>query len=546
MSKMVLYAYQLRKAYGEREIVFVDELKVYWGDRVGIVGVNGAGKSTLLGLLAGRLQPDEGRLELYSDVSYIAQENDGPMNPNPKLSKEFMVSGLSGERISGGELTRLKIASGFDDGAGILFADEPTANLDLDGVNLLEKKLAAFKGALLLVSHDRELLDHLCGMIIEVENGGIKIYRGNYSAYMQQRKALSERQRFEYEQNLKERKRLEKAIAERQDNARRVRKTPKRMGNSEARLHKRSSTEIQEKLTRAAKAIEARLERLEVKERPSAVPRVRITMPSVEEPVSKTVVKGEDINLCFGDHLIFKGAGFEITRGRKTALVGPNGSGKTTLANLIVRGAPGIRTAPGTRIGYFQQDLTLDLRPTDTVLESAVKESVQPQTLVRTVLARLLFKGSDVYKRVSMLSGGEKVKLSLARILLSNANLVILDEPTNYLDVYSMEALEQVLEDYEGTLLIVSHDRRFLDKVADRVLLIEDFAIKTFEGRLEEYYKGLTQPGCRQESHLDETMLKLRLAEIAGRISACREQEERLRLEMEYQSVLDKMTAMRK
>ena len=158
---LVLQACNIKKSYGDRVIVQFDNLKIYYGDRVGIVGSNGAGKTTLLDLLAGCLSPDEGCLELRADISYISQEGSAGTDLDGKLAREFQVSSMSGGVASGGEKTRLKIASGFDQNAGILFADEPTANLDLEGIKLLEEKLAVFRGAMVLVSHDREFLDHL-------------------------------------------------------------------------------------------------------------------------------------------------------------------------------------------------------------------------------------------------------------------------------------------------------------------------------------------------------------------------------------------------
>jgi macrolide transport system ATP-binding/permease protein len=211
------------------------------------------------------------------------------------------------------------------------------------------------------------------------------------------------------------------------------------------------------------------------------------------------------------------------------------------LANLIVKGGPGIKTAPGTRIGYFRQDLTQSLRPGDTVLENAARDSVQTETLVRTVLARLLFKGDDVYKKVSRLSGGEKVKLSLAVILLSSANLIILDEPTNFLDLFSLEALEDVLKGYEGTPLLISHDRKFLANTADRVLMIENCTIKTLESPPGDYYRNDTHPDNARDASADETLLKLKLAEIAGRMSRCSSHDELIFLEDEYRLALEKL-----
>lgn len=535
---LVLQACNIKKSYGDRLIVKFDDLKIYYGDRIGVVGANGAGKTTLLDLLSGRLDPDEGRLELRARLSYIGQEGGPGTGPDRKLAREFQVSEVDGGAASGGEKTRLKIAAGFDESAGILFADEPTANLDLEGIRLLEDKLAAFRGAMLLVSHDREFLDRLCSKIIEIRDARLQVFQGNYSDYLQQREAAFERQLFEYRQYVSEKKRLYDTLAERRVNVKKVRKTPKRMGTSEARLHKRESTEIQEKLNKTVKAIETRLEKLEVKEKPRALPQIKININQYEDPVARIVAAGEDIDLYFGSRCLFKKACFEIPRGKKTALVGANGSGKTTLANMIVGGAAGIRLAPGTITGYFNQDLAGNLFYRDTVLGSVMKNSAQPESLVRTILARFLFKGDDVYKEVARLSGGEKVKLSLAKILTGGANFIILDEPTNYLDITSMEALESVLRDYKGTMLIISHDRKFLNNVADRVLLIEKCAIITYEGTLEDYFRESNADIGVREKEMEDIVVRLRLSELAGKLAECRDEEERIRIDLEYTKLI--------
>lgn len=538
---LVLQACNIKKSYGDKVIVQFDDLKIYYGDRIGIVGVNGAGKTTLLDILAGRLDPDEGRLELRAGLSYIAQEEVAGTDPDRKLARELRVSSVGGAVASGGEKTRLKIAASFDENAGILFADEPTANLDLDGIRVLEEKLAVFRGAMLLVSHDREFLDRFCSRIIEIRDAVLQVFQGNYSDYLRQREAVFQRQIFAYRQYVSEKKRLQETLVERRGNVKKVRKAPKRMGNSEARLHKRGSAEIQKKLNKTVKSIETRLEKLEVKEKPRSLPQIRININRPDAPVARVVAAGKDIDLYFGNRCIFNKACFEILRDRRTALVGANGSGKTTLANMIVSGAAGIRLAPGTVIGYFHQDLAGNLDYRGTVLENVMKGSAQPESLVRTILARFLFKGGDVYKKVARLSGGEKVKLSLAKILTGNANFIILDEPTNYLDIISMEALESVLHDYKGTMLIISHDRKFLNNVSDRVLLIEKCAIKTYEGHLEDYFSESSAGPESREKEMEEMVLRLKLSELAGKIAGCRDEEERTRLDEEYRQMLKRI-----
>jgi macrolide transport system ATP-binding/permease protein len=333
---LLLHARNIKKFYGERLILQFDDLKIYYVERIGIVDANGSGKTTLLDLLAGRRNPDEGCLDLRNSLSYIRQEDGSAAAPDRKLSKEFMVSDLDKTYTSGGEKTRLQIASSFNANACLLFADEPTTNLDLAGIKLLEEKLAAFRGAMLLVSHDRSLLDRLCRKIIEIRDARLLVYQGNYSDYLRQREAAFERQLFDYRQYIREKNRLEETLDERRGNVKKIRKTPKRMGNSEARLHKRESTEIQGKLNQTIKTVETRLEKLAIKEKPKELPKIKININPAADTVSKTVASGREINLYFGSRCIFYKACFETPKGKKTALMGTNCSGKTTLANLIV------------------------------------------------------------------------------------------------------------------------------------------------------------------------------------------------------------------
>jgi macrolide transport system ATP-binding/permease protein len=256
------------------------------------------------------------------------------------------------------------------------------------------------------------------------------------------------------------------------------------------------------------------------------------------------VAIGENINLYFGSRCIFQKASFEIPRGKKTALVGANGSGKTTLANMLAGGGQGVKLAPGTKIGYFSQDLTVNLDYRVTVLENAVRNSSLAEPALRTVLARLLFRSNDLSKLASYLSGGERVKLSLAGVLTGSANFIILDEPTNYLDLLSMEALESVLRNHGGTMLIISHDRKFLNNVSDRLLIIEECAIKTYEGNLSEYFKEAGATPAEKEKETAIMMLQLKLSEIAGKISNRKDEVERVRLDREYTQLVKEMLAL--
>lgn len=539
MSKILLSANHIVQYFGERKILEFEKLNVYEGDHIGIVGGNGVGKTTLLNILSGELIPDEGSVIREVPVSYFKQFRDRAEQVDLQKCRKLGLTGkLSREHLSGGEMTRLGLAAMNKDSL-LTFADEPTANLDADGVELCCQMLEQCS-TLLLISHDRAVLNRLCTRIIEVRDGCLYFYTGNFAAYHEQREQAFKRQEFEYQQYRSEKSRLEKAARQRSQASKSVRKAPSRMGNSEARLHKRAAGEKMEKLDNARKAILSRLEQLEVKEKPREMTQVRIDFSLTDPPANREIVMGDHITFSYGKKLIFENASFSLPKGSKTALIGPNGAGKTTLMELIWSGATGIRLVPKAKIGYFKQSLdTLDL--SKTVLENVMETSVQSEKTMRGILARLLIRREDVFKKVSVLSGGERVKLAFAKLFGSPANLLLLDEPTNFLDMPAIEALQQMVEDYEGTVLFVSHDRTFSDGCATRILRIEGRKLISFDGNLTEWEEK--QMESKSEKKMDKLLLELRLADVISRLSTpnCQNKEE---LEKEFERLIAQKNAL--
>lgn len=539
MSKILLSANHIVQYFGERKILEFEKLNVYEGDHIGIVGGNGVGKTTLLNILSGELIPDEGSVIREVPVSYFKQFRDRAEQVDLQKCRKLGLTGkLSREHLSGGEMTRLGLAAMNKDSL-LTFADEPTANLDADGVELCCQMLEQCS-TLLLISHDRAVLNRLCTRIVEVRDGCLYFYTGNFAAYHEQREQAFKRQEFEYQQYRSEKSRLEKAARQRSQASKSVRKAPSRMGNSEARLYKREAGEKMEKLDNARKAILSRLEQLEVKEKPREMAQVRIDFSLTDPPANREIVMGDHITFNYGKKLIFENASFSLPKGSKTALIGPNGAGKTTLMELIWSGATGIRLVPKAKIGYFKQNLdTLDL--SKTVLENVMETSVQSEKTMRGILARLLIRREDVFKKVSVLSGGERVKLAFAKLFGSPANLLLLDEPTNFLDMPAIEALQQMVEDYEGTVLFVSHDRTFLEECATRILRIEDRKLISFDGNLIEWEKK--QMESKSEKKMDKLLLELRLADVISRLSTpnCQNKEE---LEKEFEQLIAQKNAL--
>ena len=556
---LLLQAQNIVKNFGDRELFRFDELTLYSGEHVGIVGANGAGKTTLLKLLLGQLEQDEGRIERRCAFAYVGQLDGAPEsgfgeNAAPRAEKsssvgevlssqdvpdslsasggpedgsayasqlaQFQVAGKERQTDrSGGETTRLKLAAAFSKNVPLLAADEPTTNLDLDGVEMLTARLRAYEGALLLISHDRALLDAACDKIWEVSDGAVTEYYGGYSAYKAVAEERAARKQAEYEQYIAERSRLEAAIAAAHQRASGVRKAPKRMGNSEARLHKREAAEAAEKLSGAAKGLESRLAQLEEKEKPAAHLPIRIDLSLTDPPRNRVILSASGLNFSYGDRRIFRDASFEVPNFRKTALIGPNGAGKTTLLRLLTGGNGGFQLAPKAKIGYFSQNFE-NLDPNRSILENVLRDSVQPQEAVRTILARLSFRRESVHKPVGVLSGGERIKTAMAALVCSENNFLVLDEPTNYLDVESIEALQEVLRSYEGAVLVVSHDRAFLDAVADRLLILQDGVFRSFEGNYSAWRRSLRRTPENVRAKDETLMLDLKIAELTTRIGA--------------------------
>ncbi|MDD4754128.1 MAG: ATP-binding cassette domain-containing protein, partial [Desulfitobacteriaceae bacterium] len=348
-------------------------MRVYSTDRIGIIGVNGAGKTTLINILSEKLEPDEGWVKLYGRCSYISQLQP-PENKriSSEMASKFGVPEIWNENMSGGEKTRFKLAESFGNDSLLIFADEPTSNIDIEGIELMESYFYEYRGGLVLISHDRSFLDKLCNKIWEIENGKLKVYNGNFSEYNAQKAKERERSQFEYDRFVEEKKRLKGAIVDKRQKVKSIKKAPKRMGNSEARLHKMGNQKAKASLERAIKNIEARIEHLDVKEKPLEEERIKFDLAESTKIHSKILIAGKNLYKEFGDKVIFKDAEFQIDNGAKVALIGPNGCGKSTLLKMIMAEDPSIKTAPGAKIGYFSQDMSI-LDENLTILENVME-----------------------------------------------------------------------------------------------------------------------------------------------------------------------------
>ena len=548
MARLLLEARDIRKSYALRTVLDIDGFKLYDGERIGLVGENGAGKSTFIKILSGALEPDSGTVIRHAPIHVIAQQGDLTEDEfDPALKSEFAAQ-ESREGLSGGEKTRRRIAGALSGRGGILFADEPTTDLDARGVERLEKRLREFDGALVLISHDRALLDSLCGRIVELDGGRITSFSGNYSAYRAELANRRERQQFLYDKYRAEEKRIRGMIQHEYEHASQMGHLPKRMGNSEARLHKRETTVAQGKVHQARKMFETRLSQLEKVDRPREDPSIAMKLGAATPVTSKTALEIRMLSLRAGSKFLLEGASMYLPVGTRTALMGDNGCGKTTLLTRIAKDKhnPAIRISPGVKPGWFDQDHRSTLNMDMTALENAMRASIFPESVVRTILARLNMRGEDVFKPLNVLSGGELAKVALASLFAADINLLVLDEPTNHLDVFTLEALQSVLKEYAGTLLVVSHDRRFVSDVADRLIFFENRKLVTFEGDMAAYQASLNADRSRDDYQLEITRLQMRLAAIAARMSAPKKGDSPEKLNAEYEETLNELNELKR
>ena len=484
-NRLLISAENIEQTYGDLTILDFEKFYLYEGEKVGIVGVNGSGKTTILQILAGKIKPTSGTVRIDCTPFYFEQFG----SADDYYDADYAEAGKMGvseqmwqENVSGGEDTRIRLARLFSERRAVALLDEPTSNLDSTGVELLKKRLREIE-TLVIVSHDRSLLNSICDRIVEVSFGKLYFYNGNYDDYMEQKELRVKSDLAEYEKYQAEKKRLQSVYRQKKAKAKTLDKKPKNLSSSEAKAlalcGNRKPEAKARNMEKSAENVLKRIEHMEVKEKPKeeavARPDFRLTNP----PKNPIVIRGEHVTFGYDDKLIFDEANFMIKNGSKVALVGDNGAGKTTLLELIEK-REDIYVVPGAKIGYARQNMS-QIDMDKTVLENVRNVSIQPESIARIILARLLLTEKDIAKKAGDLSGGERMKLSFAMLFVSDVNFLILDEPTNYLDIPSIEALEKLLIEYEGTLVFVSHDRVFVDNVATEKLLVKDGKIQVGE-----------------------------------------------------------------
>ena len=487
------------------------------GDVIGIIGQNGAGKSTLLQLIHGDLVPSEGTIQwLHQDlnIGMVEQETESysfnETTPSEaRLLEKWQVPNHEFLHLSGGEKLKARLAKGFAQNADLLLLDEPTNHLDHGSMELLMNQIMEYKGTIILVSHDRYFLDEAVNKIWAIEHGKLIEHRGHYSSYMEARKQKRLTQQREFEKQQKMVERIESQMKELTSWSQKAHaQSTKQEGFKEYYRVKAKRTDSQVKSKQ--KRLEKELEKAKV----DAVQEehtVRFSLQASKK-TGKRFLEVKDLTKAFDGQILFRKANFTIQHGEKVSIIGPNGSGKTTLLKVIMRqeAADGdVWTSPSAEIGYLTQEV-FDLPLDETPEQLFHKETFEERGKVQTLMKHLGFQTTHWRESIGNMSMGERVKCKLMKYILEEKDVLILDEPTNHLDLASREQLEDTLSQYNGTLIVVSHDRYFLEKTTSTRLVIAD-------GRIQ---KQLNEPASERDDQ-EELRLKLETErqEVLGRLS---------------------------
>lgn len=542
---VILEMENIQKSFGENILFHFSKLVINKNDRIGLIGLNGSGKTTLLKIISGDTDIDIGIVKKYGEISYFKQFDTFNNTAERKLLKEFEVQKKEDDNFaSGGEKTRLRLAEALSKSVHLILLDEPTSNLDLNGIELLKNKLFNIN-SFVLITHDTELLNQVCNRIIEIRNNTLYDYQGNFDDYKTQKELELETQKSEYLNYTIEKKRLEEAYVNKKEKAAKITKKPKKISNSEYKTRNyvatsRSNGGRQKSMQKSAKAIQSRLEHLEVKEKPIEQAQIKLNFSLTNPPKNRIIIRSDNLSFSYSNKTIFKDTSFTIKNGEKIAIIGENGSGKTTLLKLIEKRFPSIQIVPKAKIGFVYQEFE-NLSEKKTILDTVLESSIQTESVVRNILANLLFNDYDINKPVSVLSGGEKIRLSLAKLLVSEVNILILDEPTNYLDVLSVEVLERVLKFYEGTVIFVSHDKRFINALATNILELSEQKIKYFDGNLKDY--NSYKLSRKNVVPAEKTLLELKRIQIIEKILSATPYEKE-KLDKEYFEIIKQLNML--
>lgn len=556
----ILSIHNLRMDFVQRNLFSDVTFEIEKGDKVGFVGANGVGKTTLFKIINNELEPTEGNVfmskdtvvgymeqhacnhphrtvfdELLSVFDYLVEyeqelktleikieqinnkgitsnaselenlvarqttlletyQNEGGLTYKSRTRSSLLGLGfketdftMETGKLSGGQRSKLSLAKLLLSKANMLLLDEPTNHLDITSVNWLESFIKDFKGSMIIISHDRYFLDNVTNKTVELEHGKICSYKGNYSEFVKKKEAEEEALKNKYENDLKEIKRIE-GIVEQQ----------KRWGRERNFITAESKQKEADRIKAQLVAPDSELETIHMNF-------------NIRRETGNDVLICENLSKSFGEKNLFDNLNVHIRKGERVFIMGSNGCGKTTLFNILMcktaSDTGDVRYGANVDLGYFDQmqnNLNLEKTAIDEVWDTFPNMT---QTQVRTALGSFLFKGDEVFKPLNKMSGGERARVSLLKLMLDGSNFLLLDEPTNHLDAQSREQLEKTLTAYQGTMLVISHDRYFINKLANRVLVMKDHGFKEYLGNYDDYLektKGESQVLVSEKSEKNE------------------------------------------
>ncbi len=571
---MFLFSTQdLAQCFDGRDIFRGVNFAVQTGEKIALVGPNGIGKTSLLKIVAGIDQPAKGKIDFFISVhrALLTQNLDfsfdltlrdaleqalpfgGSEQKIGEVLRKFKFSGRENQLVftlSGGEKTRLQLARIWLAGSDFLLLDEPTNHLDTENLEWLESYVRDYPGTILIVSHDRYFLDRAVTRVLELHEDGITSFPGNYSAYRRAKQEQFARDQKTFFDQEKQARKLDNAIRELKSWATKAHDQSRRKGIASGVKFglKEYNRAKAKKMDSQVKNNIKRLERLKEERiaRPKTMPTIDLSFTAGQR-ANKGILLAEGIYKAFGSHRLLENGDFALQYGEKVGLVGANGSGKTTLLRMISGIEPfdggSLWRSPSLRTGYLEQEMQL-LGQNRTALEEVTLVCAD-QGRVRNLLADLLLTGEAVFKPLSVLSMGERVRIAVAKLLLGPYDLLLLDEPTNYLDLESREQLEEALTSFGGAFIVVSHDRYFQERIAHTIWSMEDGKIRVYPGGYANYvskrFLSVSELPLDHDSRLELELKKARLIGELALIDRIRNKSEYLRLEQEFFETIQKL-----
>ncbi|MEH7884836.1 ABC-F type ribosomal protection protein [Bacillus sp. JJ1609] len=537
----------IQKSFNDRTIIKNAEFEIKEGSRIGLVGNNGSGKTTLAHIINGNYLPDAGFIETFGrtiNIGYLKQSTEYTVNEFDEAlsnseSNLFMHSSHLGlnkllewdetqlANLSGGEKLKLSLARVWADRPELLILDEPTNHLDLHGTEWLIKELAAFKGSVIIISHDRYFLDRTINEVIEIEDGVTKWFNGNYSAYHAEKQRLYEVQLHQYVTQQKYKEQIQQQIANLKNWSEKAHKDSTKQGSSSERrqigfkeYHRVKAKKMDIQIKSKMKRLNQELAKNEVQQ-PKQAARVNFQFQESKKR-GKRILEASGLEKWFGNRCLFKESHFYMNYRERMAIIGVNGSGKTTLIKMLLGEAEAtsgnIWLSESVGIGYLTQDVS-DLPSAKTVLEYTGLTDRNELSKARTIFANIGLTEEKLTVPIGSLSLGERTRIKLVLMLMNDIDLLILDEPTNHLDLASRESLEKTLMEFPGSMLIVSHDVYFLNKISEKLLIIDGEKIIRKETGLKEYNQPA--PSFSSDIEREEQLMVLQndITAIIGRLS---------------------------